>query len=78
MSEIQSSRPVRIIQHRPLPKPPEPPKGTIGLGDAVAAAAQPVARAIDALLGTKLEGCGPCQKRREYLNSIVPDIARRS
>lgn len=45
-----------------------------GLGDVVAAVAQPIARAIDAALGTKISGCGGCKKRRETLNAKVPDI----
>ena len=57
-----------IIQHRdplPLPKPH-------GLGDAVASVAQPIARALDAALGTKIVGCGGCASRKAYLNSLVP------
>ncbi len=41
-----------------------------GLGDLVAAVAQPIARAIDAAAGTKLAECGGCKKRREALNRI--------
>ena len=41
-----------------------------GLGDLVAAVAQPIARAIDAAAGTKLAECGGCKRRREALNRI--------
>ena len=51
---------------------PAPPRG---LGDLVAAVAQPIARAIDALAGTKIQGCGGCAARREALNRAVPDIS---
>jgi hypothetical protein len=44
-----------------------PPRG---LGDLVAAVAQPIARAIDAAAGTKLAECGGCKKRRAALNRI--------
>jgi hypothetical protein len=43
-----------------------------GLGDAVAAAAQPIAKAIDAVAGTKIQSCPSCAKRRETLNKAVP------
>lgn len=45
-----------------------------GLGDAVASVAQPVARAIDSIIGTKIAGCGGCKKRREALNNIISDL----
>jgi len=41
-----------------------------GLGDLVAAVAQPVARLIDAVAGTNLKGCGGCAKRRQKLNQV--------
>jgi len=41
-----------------------------GLGDLVAAVAQPIARVIDAAAGTKLAECGGCAKRRAALNRI--------
>lgn len=47
-----------------------------GLGDAVAAVAEPIARALDATLRTKIVGCGGCAKRREKLNEWVPNILR--
>lgn len=45
-------------------------KRTTGLGDLVHRIAQPIARAIDSTLGTDIEHCGGCAKRRERLNSI--------
>lgn len=41
-----------------------------GLGDAVAVVAQPIARAVDAVLGTDLENCGGCRRRRAALNAL--------
>jgi hypothetical protein len=43
---------------------------TYGLGDLVAAVAQPIARGIDAVAGTRVAECGGCKKRREALNQI--------
>lgn len=40
------------------------------LGDKVAAVAQPIAKAIDSVLGTKLQDCQPCKDRQAALNKI--------
>lgn len=48
------------------------PKPMRGLGDAVAVVAQPIARTIDRVVGTHIEGCGGCKKRQEKLNKLVP------
>jgi hypothetical protein len=40
------------------------------LGDIVAQVAQPIARALDAVLGTKVQSCKACEKRRKALNKI--------
>jgi hypothetical protein len=45
-----------------------------GLGDAVASIAQPIAKAIDSIAGTNIEGCGGCQQRKEALNKLVPNL----
>jgi hypothetical protein len=42
-----------------------------GLGDLVAAVAQPIARAVDRVAGTNLKGCQGCAKRRETLNRLT-------
>lgn len=63
-----------ILNVRNEPKPRE----KLGLGDAVALVAQPIAKAIDAttrvLLGrdfaTDLANCGGCKKRADKLNNI--------
>ena len=49
---------------------------TFGLGDAVAAIAQPIARAIDSATGhrTNVAGCGGCKQRQAALNALVPDL----
>ena len=43
-----------------------------GLGDVVAAVAQPIAGAIDAVAGTKIKGCKGCAKRQQLLNDMFP------
>jgi hypothetical protein len=48
------------------------PKPNIGLGDRVERIAQPIARVIDRVAGTNIQGCGACQKRKEYLNKKFP------
>jgi hypothetical protein len=53
------------------PSPPKPPRG---LGDLVATVANPIARALDATLGTHLVGCQPCAQRRAALNRLVPKL----
>ena len=40
------------------------------LGDYVSMIAQPIARAIDAVAGTNVAGCGGCEKRRQKLNRL--------
>ena len=56
MTERQKKLAAWRARHRP------------GLGDRVAAVAQPIARAIDAVLGTHVAECGGCKRRREALN----------
>ena len=53
-----------------------PPSAPIGLGDAVAAVAQPIARVVDAVAGTTLVSCAACAARKAALNSAVPDLLR--
>lgn len=50
------------------------PAPTRGLGDLIAAFAEPIARASDVVLGTKLVGCQSCAERREALNKLVPKL----
>ena len=70
-------------------KPP-PPRGEIvemkkaesvsqrrGLGDAVAAVAQPIARAIDRVAGTKIQSCASCKRRRDALNQLTQPKPRK-
>lgn len=56
----------------PWPRPKAKRRPLRGLGDAVAAIANPIARAIDAIAGTDIEGCGKCKKRQAALNTAVP------
>lgn len=44
---------------------------SVGLGDMVHAVAQPIAKAIDRVAGTNIQGCGACAKRRAMLNSTL-------
>jgi hypothetical protein len=50
------------------------PRRPMGLGDAVAAVAQPTAKAIDAVLGTNLQNCTGCSQRKNNWNKAVPDL----
>jgi hypothetical protein len=43
-----------------------------GLGDIVAAVAQPVAKVIDRVAHTNLANCAGCKRRQEWLNSLDP------
>lgn len=43
-----------------------------GLGDVIAAVAKPIARGIDAVIGTDLQNCGGCEQRQESLNKLFP------
>jgi hypothetical protein len=37
-------------------------------GDRIASVAQPIAKAIDKVAGTKIQECGGCKQRRAALN----------
>ena len=41
-------------------------------GDLVHALAHPIARTLDAILGTDLKNCPACHKRREDWNTAIP------
>ena len=41
-------------------------------GDAIHAVANPIARGLDAVLGTNVSGCSGCKKMRENLNQGMP------
>lgn len=43
-----------------------------GLGDVVEKVAKPIAKVIDAVANTNIQGCGGCAKRRKYLNDKFP------
>jgi len=43
-----------------------------GLGDLVAVVAEPVARVIDAVAGTRIQGCAGCAGRRDNWNRRFP------
>jgi hypothetical protein len=60
--EVETEIPKRVIEK----------KTVHGLGDAVHKIANPIARAIDRVAGTNIQGCGSCQKRKEYLNEKFP------
>lgn len=42
-----------------------------GIGTAVATVAQPIARTIDRVFGTRLKDCHGCHERKDYLNSLT-------
>lgn len=75
-------KPDKVITHAPhlMPPPPAPPPPPIvhvepfGLGDAVAVVAQPIARMVDKLTGSKLATCTPCSLRHSFLNRLVPEV----
>ncbi len=46
--------------------------GIHGAGDMVAIVAQPIAKMIDAMASTNIQGCSGCEKRREALNKMFP------
>jgi hypothetical protein len=56
----------------PSPIPKVSAKKYQGLGDVIHAVAQPIAKAIDIAIGTNIDGCSGCQKRREILNRNMP------
>jgi hypothetical protein len=45
------------------------------LGDVVHTIAQPIARGIDSALGTDIENCGGCAKRRASLNQLSDKVS---
>ncbi len=59
----------RIIAFKKISKTPQR-----GLGDKVESIAQPIAKIIDKIAGTNIQGCGACKKRKEYLNKKFPKI----
>ena len=65
-----SQKPQEKPSNSPIPKVSA--RKYAGLGDVVAAVAQPVARTLDAVAGTNIAGCGGCAKRQALLNAVVP------
>jgi hypothetical protein len=65
-----------VINPSNEPDAPEPvevvKKKITGIGDVVHKIAQPIAKSIDKVAGTNIQGCGACQKRKEYLNKKFP------
>jgi hypothetical protein len=43
-----------------------------GAGDVVQAIAKPIAKVIDAIVGTNLKTCSACERRRKALNRAMP------
>jgi len=69
----QPRDPVVRVGVQPEPNKPAEVPNPIGLGDRVERIAQPIARVIDRVAGTKIRRCGACQKRKEYLNKKFPE-----
>ena len=72
-------KPGTILPHKTRATIPNDPyanhdKQNMGLGDLVETIAQPIAKVIEKLAGTKSRECGSCKKRKKYLNKIVPKI----
>ena len=44
-----------------------------GLGDRIESIVQPIAKVIDKIAGTNIQGCGACQERKKYLNKKFPN-----
>jgi len=60
---------------KPIIKPQDSPdwrEPIAGVGDIVHKVAQPIARVIDRVVKTNIQGCGGCKKRREALNKAFP------
>ena len=56
---------------KPITRPQDVPgwkPAPSGLGDQVERIAQPVAKVIDKVLKTNVQGCKACKRRRDYLN----------
>jgi hypothetical protein len=49
--------------------------GKAKLGDKVHSVAQPIAKVIDRVIGTEIQGCSACAKRREKLNNLFNEEA---
>lgn len=47
----------------------------VKLGDKVHSVAQPIAKVIDRVIGTEIQGCSACAKRREKLNNLFNEEA---
>jgi hypothetical protein len=43
-----------------------------GLGDAIHVVLNPIAKVIDNVAGTNLQGCGGCAQRQASLNNLLP------
>lgn len=66
-----------VVIHRPdMMAPPPRRAAPVGLGDAVAKVAEPVAAMVDKLTGSRLVGCGPCGQRKDKLNRLLPNILK--
>lgn len=63
-------KPITRPQDIPGWKPPA--RRPQGLGDRVEKVAQPIAKVIDRVAGTNVQGCGACKKRKEKLNRMFP------
>lgn len=58
---------------KPITRPQDSPDyRSGGLGDRVEQIAQPIAKVIDKVLHTNIQGCGGCKKRRDALNKAFP------
>lgn len=63
----------RVHKERSATSKNETEKSPVGLGDRVEQIAQPIAKIIDRAVGTNIQGCGGCKKRKDWLNKNFPD-----
>jgi hypothetical protein len=70
--ETNPKSPEKPLISTPDPIPRVSAEKYRGLGDLVHAVANPVARVIDAVAGTHIQGCAGCGRRREKWNRRFP------
>ena len=70
--ETSPKSPEKPTTSTPDPIPRVSAKKYRGLGDVVHAVAEPLARVIDAVAGTHIQGCEGCGRRRDDWNRKYP------
>lgn len=71
MSKTKIGTPILHAPHLTNIKP------SMGLGDAVEKALNPITKTVDKVFGSNLTHCVPCHTtRKDWLNKLVPDITK--